>query len=189
MTTKQAAKPLDPRAQRTRTLLQQAMGELLTEKPLSSLTVGDITRRATVNRATFYAHFQDKDELLECCLREKCRRVLRAALPMPGPHTSEAWQPLIKGVLDFFAVMPRQCPQAARQWNGIVANAMREELDTLLENQFAEVQAPQRKRRTITTAISGAIVTSGMQWLRGESEVTTEAGASELAAFIVSGTR
>lgn len=178
---------LDPRAKRTRTLLQQAMGELLTQKPLSSITVGDITRRATVNRATFYAHFQDKDDLLEYSLREKCRVALCIALPPLSPHTPETWQCLIQNVLDFFAQMPHRCPQAARQWNGIVVNAMREELHRLLEEWLAEARPAPAVRQTTIAAISGAVVTAGMQWLRGQANVTTQEGAAELTAFILSG--
>ncbi len=174
----------DPRTKRTRLLLQQALGEMLTERSFASVTIADITRRAGVNRATFYAHFQDKDDLLEWTLREKCRGVLGAALPASQPPSLEAWRHLIQCILDFFAEMPCRCPQAARQWNGIVTNAMREELDCLLDNWLSDVPAA---RQTMIAAISGAIVTSGMQWLRGKSEVTREEGAAALTAFIVKG--
>ncbi len=187
MTTSAPTSRIDPRAQRTRTLLQKALGELLTERSLASVTIADITRRATVNRATFYAHFRDKDDLLEHCLREKCRVLLCHAMPEQRQHTPEAWHHLIKDVLDFFARMPRQCPQAARQWNDIVVNAMREELDRLLGEWLTEARPTRAVRQTLIAAISGAIVTSGMQWLRGKADVTTEEGAAELTAFIVGG--
>ena len=174
----------DPRAKRTRLLLQQALGEMLTERSFVSVTITDITRRAGVNRATFYAHFQDKDDLLEWTLREKCRRVLGAALPASQPPSPEAWQHLVRCILDFFADMPCRCPQAARQWNGIVVNAMHEELDCLLDNWLSEEAAD---RQIVIGAVSGAIVTSGMQWLRGKSQVTTEAGAAALTTFIIKG--
>ncbi len=178
----------DPRAKRTRLLLQQALGEMLTERSFASVTVADITRRAGVNRATFYAHFQDKDDLLEWTLREKCRRVLGAALPASQPPSPEAWRHLVRCILDFFAEMPCRCPQAARQWNGIVTNAMREELDCRLEDWLAENWlAEEAARQTMIAAVSGAIVTSGMQWLRGSAEVTTAEGAAALTAFIVKG--
>lgn len=187
MNMKQPSDRLDPRAKRTRTLLQQALGELLTERSLASVTIADITRRATVNRATFYAHFRDKDDLLEHCLREKCRVVLSTALPQPQHQTPEAWRRLIKDVLDFFARMPHQCPQAARQWNGIVTNAMREELDILLEEWLREARPARAARQTVVAAVSGAIVTTGMQWLRGKAAITTEEGAADLTAFIIGG--
>ncbi len=184
---KQPAELLDPRAKRTRALLQQAMGELLTEHSLASVTIGDITRRASVNRATFYAHFQDKDDLLDSCLREKCRVVLSNALPGQPPDAPETWQCLIKAVLEFFARMPRVCPQAARQWNGIVVNAMREELNRVLAEWLCAARPACPVPPTVIAAVSGAIVTAGMQWLRREANVTTEQGASELTAFLLTG--
>lgn len=56
----------DPRVKRTRQALLQAFVALLEEKQnFHSISVQDIAERATVNRATFYDHFEDKYALLE----------------------------------------------------------------------------------------------------------------------------
>jgi len=55
----------DLRIRRTRKLLQQALIEGAVEKGFAALTVRDITRRAMVNRSTFYRHYLDKYDLLE----------------------------------------------------------------------------------------------------------------------------
>lgn len=55
---------LDPRVVRTRKLLRQAVIDLIPEKGFGAITVQDITDRATLNRATFYLHYRDKNELL-----------------------------------------------------------------------------------------------------------------------------
>ncbi len=177
----------DPRAERTRLRLQQTMGEMLTTQSFASVTVQEITRRAEVNRATFYAHFQDKDDLLESTLREKCRRVLEAARPAPSAPAPAAWQHLIYSVLKFFAQMPAVCPQAARQWNGIVTTAMREELDCLLEEWLAAARPDQLVPAVVVAAVSGAIVTAGLRWLRGTARETPQEGAEALTAFLLRG--
>lgn len=41
----------------TKSLLQQALVELLEEEHLSSITVTALCARADVNRSTFYAHY------------------------------------------------------------------------------------------------------------------------------------
>ena len=56
---------LDPRIRRTRQLLQDALRKLLDQKGFDDITVQDITEAATLNRATFYAHYPDKFALLE----------------------------------------------------------------------------------------------------------------------------
>ena len=50
---------IDPRVTRTRKLLLDAFVSLQAEKAFDDITVQDIATRATVNRATVYAHFVD----------------------------------------------------------------------------------------------------------------------------------
>lgn len=54
----------DRRIVRTSTQLKQALYALILEKPYERITVQDILDRANIGRSTFYAHFQDKDDLL-----------------------------------------------------------------------------------------------------------------------------
>ncbi len=72
---------LDPRVKRTRKLLQQSFAELLAERDFQSVTVHDIAERAEVNRATFYAHFEDKYALLSYSVREALQDLLKERLP------------------------------------------------------------------------------------------------------------
>jgi AcrR family transcriptional regulator len=53
----------DRRIQRTRQLLQHALLELILERGYEAITVQDVIDRANVGRSTFYAHFQDKEDL------------------------------------------------------------------------------------------------------------------------------
>jgi AcrR family transcriptional regulator len=54
----------DRRSERTRRLIADAFVALLREKLYSQITVQDIINRANVGRSTFYAHYQDKADLL-----------------------------------------------------------------------------------------------------------------------------
>ncbi|MDG9722656.1 MULTISPECIES: TetR/AcrR family transcriptional regulator [unclassified Streptomyces] len=53
----------DRRTRRSRRSLGAALVELVLERGFTALTVEDITERADVARATFYAHFRDKEAL------------------------------------------------------------------------------------------------------------------------------
>lgn len=53
----------DRRIKRTRKLLHQALHDLLTRKRYDDITVQDIIDQADVGRSTFYAHYQDKEDL------------------------------------------------------------------------------------------------------------------------------
>jgi len=57
-------KTVDRRIERTRQLLQEALIAVILEKGFEAATVQDVIDRANVGRSTFYAHFQDKEDLL-----------------------------------------------------------------------------------------------------------------------------
>src|SRR5438045_9107191 len=59
-----AAQAIDRRIQRTQALLKTALMSLIQEKGFEALSVQDIIDRANVGRATFYAHFDNKEDLL-----------------------------------------------------------------------------------------------------------------------------
>jgi AcrR family transcriptional regulator len=58
------AKRRDRRVERTQQLLKETLLSLIREKGFEGLTVQEIIDRANVGRATFYAHFDNKDDLL-----------------------------------------------------------------------------------------------------------------------------
>lgn len=60
----------DRRKQRTERLLRDTLIELIGEKGYDSVTVQDIADRANIGRATFYLHYNNKEELLLNSLRE-----------------------------------------------------------------------------------------------------------------------
>ncbi len=57
-------KKLDRRVRRTRRLLADALVQLIKERGYTPISIADITDRAELNRATFYLHYSNKDELL-----------------------------------------------------------------------------------------------------------------------------
>jgi AcrR family transcriptional regulator len=72
---------VDPRPERTRALIAQALAALLGRRPYAQIRVSDITRKAGVGRVTFYAHFASKDALLS---NELAHVVQTTLLPLPG---------------------------------------------------------------------------------------------------------
>lgn len=61
---------MDPRIHRTKGMLKEALLELMEEKDYKKITVREISERSNLNRATFYLHYLDKDQLLEEMLDE-----------------------------------------------------------------------------------------------------------------------
>src|SRR5438552_2594273 len=71
----------DQRVVRTRKRVDAAFVELLHRRAYGNIRVSDITRKAGVGRATFYAHYSSKDDLL----RSQFNRIVAPMLVMtPG---------------------------------------------------------------------------------------------------------
>ena len=64
-------KVTDIRVRRTYNQLTEALIKLLAQKSFDDLTVLEICNRANVHRATFYKHFVDKHDFLNCCFKMK----------------------------------------------------------------------------------------------------------------------
>ena len=89
-----AGKQQDLRIRRTRKALWNALIDLVVEKGLHAITITDITRRAMVNRSTFYAHYEDKEDLLEQGMAERLGELLEEMPPPPShPETIDLNEP------------------------------------------------------------------------------------------------
>ncbi|BEK90857.1 TetR/AcrR family transcriptional regulator [Nocardia seriolae] len=75
-----AAVSPDRRVRRTRMALHRALIELMQQRPYARITVQDIIDRADIGRSTFYAHYQDKDDLLLVSCMEHVRAEIKAQL-------------------------------------------------------------------------------------------------------------
>jgi AcrR family transcriptional regulator len=61
--------PQDPRVKRTQKCLWEALRTLLEERSFEQISVTDICEEATINRTTFYKHFESKYDLLSYGLK------------------------------------------------------------------------------------------------------------------------
>ena len=57
-------KKKDLRVIKTKKMIYTALVELMKEKTFEEIKVSDICEKALINRSTFYAHYEDKYELL-----------------------------------------------------------------------------------------------------------------------------
>lgn len=78
------------RTAQTRARIKRALIELMGEKGFDALTVSDVTRRARINRGTFYLHFVDKYDMLEKLEDELISRLEQALLASPPEYAATA---------------------------------------------------------------------------------------------------
>src|SRR5258707_11577394 len=106
----------DPRVQRTRQLLLEAFMALVQEKrTIHSISIQEIAMRATVNRATFYAHFEDKYAVVADLSREKFQRALANELPPSSSLQKETLHRLMLSLFDVMGLSRRASRPSNRQ--------------------------------------------------------------------------
>ncbi|HEY4380816.1 MAG TPA: TetR/AcrR family transcriptional regulator [Acidobacteriaceae bacterium] len=97
---------LDPRIRRTRLALQQALGKLLETAEFDKISVQEVAEAAGVNRATFYDHYTDKFDLLQCMVGTRFGDLLAARGIRFDGGCSSALRGIVTGVCDYLATAP-----------------------------------------------------------------------------------
>jgi len=122
----------DPRVIRTRRLLQDAFASLIQEKDFESITVRDIAERATVNRATFYAHFVDKYEILEARLMESFMTIINLRISGHEVLNGETIQSIFLGVCEFHEAQNSICKRRNVSLIPVFEIQIKEKIQTIL---------------------------------------------------------
>jgi len=81
------SKKQDPRVTRTREMLRSALMTLISQMDYNAISVQDITDKATLNRATFYLHYHDKEDLLKHIIQSVLDE-LRSVVEPQDAHSS-----------------------------------------------------------------------------------------------------
>src|SRR5271168_3243129 len=66
----------DPRILRSRRMLMDSLAKLLIKKEFADISIQEIADEATLNRATFYLHYADKNALLQAMTESRFRDLI-----------------------------------------------------------------------------------------------------------------
>lgn len=178
----------DPRVKRTRLLLEHAFMEVLREKGFQTVTVQDITERAGVNRATFYAHFADKYALLDHSIRQGFLQEIEKRMLNACHFSMENLCNLIIAVCEFINHTNSHCKPSQAQFETLVEAQVKAVVYDLLLNwlQKAKIDvAPE----TAATAASWAIFGLAAQWAHGRQPAPAEEFAQEVLPLVAANLR
>ncbi|TLD68687.1 TetR/AcrR family transcriptional regulator [Phragmitibacter flavus] len=156
---------LDPRIVRTRQLLREALVGLLEEKDFEVITVQDIADRATVNRATVYAHYQDKYDLLADAIRAAFLEVLDRWM-VGRVVTEEGPRQMLLAVCDFVGGLETKCKDGPknRMCEPFLEAQVKEVLRDLLVPWVAEIEKGGQAELK-ATLWSWSIYAAAWEWL------------------------
>ena len=143
----------DPRVTRTRNLIRDALDRMLQEKPFSDISVQDIAEQATINRATFYAHFEDKYGLLENLVRTNYRHNLSENVPGAAADVASMLSAVALTTLE--DVRAHKKAKVDKEFEPQLERAMQDELFSFLLPAFGDAAA---------LVVSSAVIGTTLRW-------------------------
>lgn len=177
---------LDPRVKRTRELIQRSFMEIVSEKGFQSISVQDITARAGVNRATFYAHFPDKFALLDYAIGEAFRDELEQRMLNVCEFQVANVRTLIVTVCEFVGKIHSHTDRE-EQYQTLVESQIRSQVYGLILHWLEKIETINNctvSRERAATAASWAIYGLAHQWAHEKRRASADQFADEVLPLV-----
>jgi AcrR family transcriptional regulator len=180
-TLKSASEPTDPRILRSRRMLMEALARLLIKQEFEGISVQEIADEATLNRATFYLHYPDKNALLQAMTDARFRDLIeRRAISFTGCHG--ALRAIALGVCDYLAENA-SCPsQLARV-------PLEGSIIPVIEGMFKDGisrhgLAPGADAAMLATTVAWAVFGAARRWFQTPDRIPAEQMAAEIETMV-----
>jgi AcrR family transcriptional regulator len=170
----------DRRVGRTRQALEAALLSLIKEKEFDRISVQEIIDRANVARATFYSHYDNKEDLLESgfkgLLAELRERQQRARITSP---TDERWfafsEHLLAHAHEHRAIFPAI---VSKRGGSLIQHLLRELLVKVIREDVKALRASQPASpvpdEAVVQFIAGGLFGMMMGWMSGRVKMSVE---------------
>ena len=170
-------------SQVTKRALEASLKSLLLQKPLSKITVTDITEDCGINRMTFYYHFKDIYDLVEWCCQEDASRALA------GKKTYETWQ---QGLLQIFEAVRENKPFILNVYRSVSREQVENYLfkvtyallDGVVEEQAQGMSVRQEDKAFLATLYQYMFVGLMLDWIKNDMKGDPQAIVSRLELAI-----
>lgn len=169
------ARKADRRVEKTKSALLEAFFALMIEKGYEECGVADIVERANVGRSTFYAHYADKQDLLQDGLRGLKEHLLDASTKRADSNVHPVLLfslPMLEHLLDarelFRALATKGTGSAVhRELHSMLTELIVERLDT-------SGGVPTAPASLVAEFVVGAFLAICFWWLSGRDELSPQ---------------
>ena len=176
---------MDPRVRRTRQLLHDALERLLENKGFENISIQDIADAATLNRATFYDHYPDKETLLRCHVAIRFQALLDARGVRFDGSCGSAFRAIALGVCDYLAGATTDPGGARRSLDPHLELAV----STVVKNLILDGLQGRVVNQTVTlemaaATLSWAIYGGAREWVESVAPAPSEAAATTIMTLV-----
>ena len=171
----------DPRILRSRQMLMEALLKLLARKDFEDISVQEIADEATLNRATFYLHYPDKNALLQAMTAARFRDLI-ARRGLSFTNCDGALRAIALGVCDYLAETTG-CPSqlAKMHLEGSIIPAVEAMFEEGAANHAME---PGADPKLLATTAAWAIFGAARWWYQTPDRIPNEEMAAKIEAMV-----
>ena len=171
----------DPRILRSRRMLMEALVRLLNKKEFEDISIQEIADEATLNRATFYLHYPDKNALLQAMTAARFRSLIERR-GLSFSNCDSALRAIALGVCDYLAETTG-CPgQLAKMpLEGSIIPVVE---DIFREGAANHAMAPDDDPGLMATAAAWAIFGAARRWYLTPNRIPAEEMAAKIEAMV-----
>jgi AcrR family transcriptional regulator len=175
------AETTDPRILRSRRMLMEALARLLTKKEFEDVSVQEIADEATLNRATFYLHYPDKNALLQAMTGARFRDLI-ARRAITFTDCNGALRAIALGVCDYLAESAGCPTQLSRM-------ALEGSMIPVVEDMFKEGLAhhglpPGADTALLATTAAWAVFGAARCWCQTPNRIPAEEMAVRIETLV-----
>ncbi len=162
-------------------MLMDALAKLLTTKEFEHISVQEIADQATLNRATFYLHYQDKAALLQAMTESRFRELIdRRGISFN--NCEGALRAIALGVCDYLTEITN-CPMkgALIPLEGSIIPVVEAMIKDGLERHGP---APGVDTGLVATTAAWAVFGAARRWFQSPGRIPAEEMAAQIEATV-----
>lgn len=175
------AETMDPRILRSRRMLMEALARLLNQKEFDDISIQEIADEATLNRATFYLHYPDKNALLQAMTATRFGELI-ARRGLTFSNCDGALRAIALGVCDYLAETTG-CPSqlAKMPLEGSIIPVVE---DMFRKGAANHPMAPGADPELLATTAAWAIFGAARRWYQTPDRIPAEEMAARIEAMV-----
>jgi AcrR family transcriptional regulator len=172
----------DPRILRSRRMLMEALVRLLTQKEFDDISIQEIADEATLNRATFYLHYPDKNALLQAMTAARFRDLI-AHRGLSFTDCDGALRAIALGVCDYLAETPG-CPTQ------LTKMPIEDSIIPVVEGMFMEGAAAHHEMTSgvdsamLATTAAWAVFGAARRWFQSPDRIPAQEMAAKIETMV-----
>src|SRR6202167_5001445 len=176
-----ATETTDPRILRSRRMLMDSLAKLLIEKEFEDVSVQEIADEATLNRATFYLHYPDKNALLQAMTGVRFRDLIERR-GITFTDCNGALRAIALGVCDYLAETTGCPSQLARM-------SLEGSIIPVVEGMFKDGlalhgTAPGVDAALLATTAAWAVFGAARCWFQTPNRIPAEEMAARIETMV-----